>query len=140
MDELTANWDKYIADLTTTLNELPSDAYSPTLTALDQVMESVTVSQSVNTLLPGVLGNLAYTLTLTNEPAQFVDGKYEDTEAQINASLSVLNPDCVRLPERRVDGGAADRRERRRQRRLHDLERRAGCQRRADAGGDDAAG
>jgi heat shock protein HslJ len=92
MDELTANWDKYISDLTTTLNGLPSDAYSPTLTALDQVMESVTVSQSVNTLLPGVLGNLAYTLTLTNEPAQFVDGKYEDTEAQINASLSVLNP------------------------------------------------
>jgi heat shock protein HslJ len=92
MDQLTANWDKYIADLTTTLNELPSDAYSPTLTALDQVMESVTVSQSVNTLLPGVLGNLAYTLTLTNEPAQFVDGKYEDSEAQINASLSVLNP------------------------------------------------
>ena len=92
MDELTANWDKYIADLTTTLNQLPSDSYSPTLTALDQVMESVTVSQSVNTLLPGVLGNLAYTLTLTNEPVQFVDGKYEDTEAQINASLSVLNP------------------------------------------------
>ncbi len=92
MDELTANWDQYIADLTTTLNDLPSDAYSPTLTALDQVMESVTVSQSVNTLLPGVLGNLAYTLTLTNEPVQFVDGKYEDTEAQIVASLSVLNP------------------------------------------------
>lgn len=92
MDELTANWDKYIADLTTTLNAMPSDSYSPTLTALDQVMESVTISQSVNTLLPGVLGNLAYTLTLTNEPAQFVDGKYEDTEAQIMASLSVLNP------------------------------------------------
>ncbi len=92
MDELTANWDKYIADLTTTLNDLPSDSYSPTLTALDQVMESVTISQSVNTLLPGVVGNLAYTLTLTNEPAQFVDGKYENTETQTMASLSVLNP------------------------------------------------
>ena len=92
MDELTANWDAYLADLTTTLNELPSDAYTPTLDSLDQVMESVTISQSVNTLLPGVLGNLAYTLTLTNEPAQFVDGKYEDVEQRINASLSVLNP------------------------------------------------
>ncbi len=29
MDELTANWDKYMADLTTTLNELPSDSLFP---------------------------------------------------------------------------------------------------------------
>ena len=92
IDELTADWDAYLAEVTSTLNGLGGDEYTPSLDALDQVMESVRISQSVNTLLPGVLANLAYTLTLTNEPAQFVDGRYEDVEQRITAAIAPAVP------------------------------------------------
>ena len=87
-DALTADWDSYIAEITTSLNDLAGDETTPSLLALDAVLQSVTVNESVNTLLPGILNNLAYTSTLAEAPIQFVDGKFEDSEQRINAAIA----------------------------------------------------
>ena len=87
-DALTADWDSYIAEVTASLNDLTGDETTPSLAALDEVMQSVAISESVNTLLPGILNNLAYTSTLTEAPIQFVDGKFEDSDQRINAAIA----------------------------------------------------
>lgn len=89
---LVAEWDKYIADVTASLNAMSGDETNPSLTALDAVMQSVTIQEMVNPLVPGVLTNLAYTSTLTEGPVQFVDGKYEDPELRINAAVAQTPP------------------------------------------------
>jgi heat shock protein HslJ len=91
-DALVADWDAYLAEVTASLNALTADETTPGLDALDQVMQSVTISESVNALLPGVLNNLAYTSTLTEGPIQFVDGRYEDVEQSINAVILQTPP------------------------------------------------
>ncbi len=88
--KIDSDFAAYEQEVTDQLNGLTGDDFAPTLAALDAMMQSVTVSQYTNPLLPDALANLEYFSTLAPEgKVQLTDGQYEDTE---NASRSALSP------------------------------------------------
>lgn len=83
MASIESDYTNYLAGVTEALNAEPADAFTPSLEALDQAMQSVTITTTVNDLLPDAMANIEYSSELVGGPVQLTGGKYEDTANRI---------------------------------------------------------
>jgi heat shock protein HslJ len=88
MDMSASDYEAYMVEVQNQLNALAPGDFTATLDALDAMMQSVTVSQYANPLLPDALANLEYFSTLAPEgKVQLTDGQYEDAANSIYVSF-----------------------------------------------------
>jgi heat shock protein HslJ len=83
MASIESDYTAYLAGVTEALNAEPAGAFTPSLEALDQVLQSVTITTTVNDMLPDALANIEYSSELAGGPVLLTGGQYVDTENRI---------------------------------------------------------
>ncbi len=87
-NNFAANYESYLAETTATFNALAATDFTPDLTVLDAILQSVTPEASTNPLAPDALANMEYSSELATDGVALLDnGVYTESIAPDSASV-----------------------------------------------------